>query len=479
EENGEPLLANPRNAAAGSLKQLDPRIVANRPLNIFIHSIAEPPSPKFKSHYQTLQMLKDAGFRINHHNRLLKNVDEVLQFCDDWESRRDKLDYEVDGIVVKVDSFDHRRALGETTSVPRWAIAYKYPPRQATTVVEKIKWSVGRTGVLTPIAVLKPVTLSGSTIGRATLHNADEIERLDVREKDTVIIEKGGEVIPKVVKVVREKRPKRSRPAKGPSECPVCRSPLTRYEGEVAIRCENVSCPAQVRRRIEYFAGRSGMDIAGLGSVVVDQLVGADLLKDYGDLYSLEVEQVESMERMGRKSASNLINSIRESKERPFERVLFALGIRQVGLHAARLLASRFSSIDELARATTEEVSHIEGIGPIIAESVVKFFQDKANLSVIEKLRKAGVRLSEKKKRKGLLPLKGRSFVFTGALSRRTREEAGELVVSLGGRVSSSISRKTDYCVAGESPGSKLDKAKALGVRVIDEEEFEKLTKKG
>jgi len=344
-------------------------------------------------------------------------------------------------------------------------------------VVEKIEWSVGRTGVITPIAILKPVRLSGSTIGRATLHNADEIKRLDVREKDTAIIEKGGEVIPKVVKVVKEKRPERSKPAGIPSRCPICNSPLIRCEGEVAIRCENVSCPTQVRRRIEYFASRSAMDITGLGTVVVDQLVSADLLKDYGDLYSLGAERIESLERMGTKSAVNLIDSIAESKERLFERVLFALGIRQVGLHAARLLVSRFSSIGELANATAEEVSDIEGIGPIIAESVVRFFQDKANLRVIEKLRKAGVNLSEKRKKKRPLSLKGKSFVFTGGLSRRTREEAAELVISLGGRVSSSVSRKTDYCVAGETPGSKLDRARALGVKVIDQEEFERLVR--
>ncbi|TET47415.1 NAD-dependent DNA ligase LigA [candidate division TA06 bacterium] len=478
EEEGQNLFANPRNAAAGSLKQLNPRIVAKRRLNIFVHSIAKPPSERFGSHYDTLQILKEAGFRINPHNRLLENVEEVLRFCDDWEPNRDGLDYEVDGIVVKIDSFEYREVLGETTSVPRWAIAYKYPARQATTVVDEIKWSVGRTGVVTPIAILKPVSLSGSTIGRATLHNADEIKRLDVREGDTVIIEKGGEVIPKVVKVVAEKRPRKSKPARTPAKCPICSSPLARYEGEAAIRCENVSCPMQVRRRIEYFACRSAMDITGLGTVVVDQLVSAGLVKDYGDLYSLKAEQIESLERMGKKSAPNLISAISDSKERPFDRVLFALGIRQVGFHAARLLASRFSSIAELARSTAEEISSIGGIGPIIAESVVKFFQDEANLKVIGKLRRAGLKLSQKRKRKGRLPLKNKTFVLTGALSRYTREQAGDLIVSLGGKLSASVSRKTDYCVAGENPGSKLDKAKALGVKIVDEEEFKRLTKK-
>lgn len=478
EEEGQSLFANPRNAAAGSLKQLNPKIVAKRRLNIFIHSIAKPPSERFGSHYDTLQILKEAGFRINSHNTRLEKIEEVLRFCDDWEPNRDDLDYEVDGIVVKIDSFEYREVLGKTTSVPRWAIAYKYPARQATTVVDKIKWSVGRTGVVTPIAILGPVLLSGSTVGRATLHNADEIERLGVREGDTVIIEKGGEVIPKVVKVVAEKRPRKSKPASPPTRCPICNSPLARYEGEVAIRCENVSCPMQVRRRIEYFACRSAMDIKGLGTVVVDQLVSAGLAKDYGDLYSLKAEQIESLERMGKKSASNLISAISESKKRPFDRVLFALGIRQVGLHAARLLASRFSSIDELARSTAEEISSVEGVGPVIAKSVVKFFQDEANLRVIGKLRSTSLRLSQRRRKKGRLPLKNKTFVLTGVLSKYTRQQAADLIVSLGGRVSASASRKTDYCVAGENPGSKLDKAKALGVKIVDEEEFRGLARK-
>ena len=479
EEEGENLFANPRNAAAGSLKQLNPKIVTKRPLDIFVHSIAEPPSVRFRSHFETLRILKEAGFRINPHNRRLESIEEALQFCDDWEPRRDNLDYEVDGIVVKIDSFEYREVLGETTSVPRWAIAYKYPARQATTVVDEIKWSVGRTGVVTPVAILKPVPLSGSTIGRATLHNADEIKRLGIRKGDTVIIEKGGEVIPKVVKVVVEKRSSKSKPVTTPTRCPVCSSPLTKYEGEVAIRCENVSCPMQVRRRIEYFACRSAMDIAGLGTVVVDQLVSTGLVKDYGDLYSLKAEQIESLERMGKKSASNLISAISDSKERPFDRVLFALGIRQVGLHAARLLASGFPSITQLAESTAEEISFTEGIGPIIADSVVKFFQDEANLRVIGKLRKTGVELSQKRKKEGRQPLKNKTFVLTGALSRFTREQAGDLILSLGGKLATSVSRKTDYCVAGENPGSKLDKAKTLGVKIIDEEEFGRLTRKG
>jgi DNA ligase (NAD+) len=325
---------------------------------------------------------------------LLSDIEAVLKFCDDWEPQRDGLEYEVDGIVVKVDSFEQRAALGETTSVPRWAIAYKYPARQATTVVERIEWSVGRTGVITPIAILKPVPLSGTTVGRATLHNLDEIERLGVRESDTVVIEKGGEVIPKVVKVVLDKRPRESLPVRPPKACPVCGSPLARYEGEVAVRCENVSCPMQVRRRIEYFAARSAMDITGLGTVIVDQLVTRGLVRDYGDLYSLETGEMENLDRMGKKSAENLYRTINASKSRPFERVVFALGIRQVGLHAARLLTGRFSSVEELSKATPEEISAIAGIGPTIAQSVTRFFRDRTNLKVIEKLRKAGVRLA-------------------------------------------------------------------------------------
>jgi DNA ligase (NAD+) len=478
EENGEALFANPRNAAAGSLKQLDPRVVAERHLDIFVHTIGRPPSAKFTSHFQMLNALKEAGFKVNENNRLLDNIDEVMKFIDEWEPKRDRLAYEVDGVVVKVDSFELQRKLGQTTSVPRWSIAYKYPARQATTAVTDIVWQVGRTGVVTPTAVLKPVLLSGSTIGRATLHNADEIERLGIRIGDTVIIEKGGEVIPKVVKVVLEKRPEDSKPTRAPSKCPDCSSPIVRYEGEVAIRCENVSCPMQVRRRIEHFASRNAMDIRGLGTVVVDQMVSEGLVRDYGDIYHLKAEEVEALERMGKKSASNLIGAINASRGRSFERVLFALGIRQVGIHAARLLTSGFSSIDALMNAEEEDVSSIAGLGPTIAESVVTFFRDKANVKVIEKLRKAGVTLSAKKAREGPVPFKDKTFVLTGTLSKYTREEASELVMSLGGKVSSSVSRNTDYCLAGENPGSKLDKAVRLGVRVIDEKEFERLVGK-
>ncbi len=476
EENGENLFANPRNAAAGSLKQLDPRVVAERRLDIFVHSVAEPPAPEFRSHFDTLERLKAAGFRTNPHNRLLSDIEEVLEFCDAWEPERDELEYEVDGIVVKVDSFEQRALLGETTSVPRWAIAYKYPARQATTVVERIDWSVGRTGVVTPIAILRPVPLSGTTVSRATLHNADEIERLGVRKFDSVIIEKSGEVIPKVVKVLLDKRPRKSAPARTPTACPVCGSVLTRYEGEVAVRCENVSCPMQVRRRIEHFAGRSAMDITGLGTVVVDQLVSAGLVGDYGDLYSLEPGEIEKLERMGRKSAQNLVHAIEASKTRPFDRLIFGLGIRQVGLHAARLLAGKFSSIDQLSKASEEEISTMKGIGPTIAQSVTLFFQDRTNLGVIEKLRKAGVRLTTEKQSKRAMPLAGKVFVLTGALSNYSREQASDLITSMGGRVSSSVSARTDYCVAGENPGSKLEKARALGVTIIDEKEFRRLT---
>jgi len=475
QENGEQLFANPRNAAAGSLKQLDPRVVATRHLDMFIHSVAEPPSGEFKSHYQTLERLKDAGFKTNPHNRKLDSIEEVVRFCEDWEPNRDALEYEVDGIVVKVDSFEDQRVLGETTSVPRWAIAYKYPARQATTFVNEIIWSVGRTGVVTPIAILEPVLLSGSTIGRATLHNADEVKRLDVREGDLVIIEKGGEVIPKVVKVVKDRRPGGTAVSTPPAECPICGSKLAKYEDEVALRCENVSCPMQVRRRIEYFAGRNAMDVTGLGTVLVDTLVSHDLVRDYGDLYSLSAEDLEGLERMGEKSAANVIESISESRGRPFERVLFALGVRQVGLHAARLLASRFRSMKELREASEDELSEIPGIGPVIAQSVARFFRDEANMKVIDKLEKAGVTMSADKTEGHRQPLEGKTFVLTGTLSEYTRDEAAGLIISLGGRVSSSVSRKTDYCLAGENPGSKMDTAKALGVDIISEEEFGKL----
>lgn len=477
-ELGEQPFANPRNAAAGSLKHLDPKVVAERNLDIFVHTLITP-LKSCPNHLDALKLLKDAGFRVIPHYKLCKDMDEVIKVCRSWEPRRDKLPFETDGMVVKVNSFAQQDTLGETQKSPRWSIAYKFPAKQATTKIKKIVLQVGRTGVVTPVAVLEPVPLSGSTIGRATLHNEDEIRRKDIRVGDTVIIEKGGEVIPKVVKVVEDKRTGKERVYRMARTCPVCGGELVRYEGEVAVRCENLSCPAQLKRRIGYFAHRNAMDIEGLGTVLVDQLVERGLVKDVGDLYSLKKEDLLSLERMGAKSAVNLLDAIEKSKSRPFFRVLFAVGIRHVGLHAARLLAQNFGSLESLSRATVEELGEVEDIGPTIAESVTRFFREKRNWKVLEKLSKSGVRVEERVELPKEQPLKGKTFVLTGALEGFSRDEAKEAIISLGGRVSSSVSEKTDYVIVGEEPGSKYRKAVELGVSTLSEEDFRKLIGRG
>jgi DNA ligase (NAD+) len=475
EKRGESLFANPRNAAAGTIKHLDPKIVSERNLDMFIHTIAIPPSKRYKTHYETLLAMSKAGLKINPNMKPCKDIKEALRYCASWEDKRKKLAYDVDGMVIKVDQFEMREKLGTTQKSPRWAIAYKFPAEQATTKLKDIILQVGRTGTITPVAVLESVKLSGSTISRATLHNQDEIARKDIRIGDTVFIEKGGEVIPEVVKPLIEKRTGKEKPFKLPDRCPICGSKLVRYEGEVAVRCENVRCPAQVRGRIEHFASRNAMDIEGLGIKLVHQLVDEGLLQDYGDIYRLEKESLLKLERMGEKSAQNLLNAINESKKRDFYRVLFAIGIRNVGIHAARLLAENFPSISKLQRAKYEEIREIKEIGPVIAESVAKFFQDPENRKVIEKLKNAGVNFGGRKKEKGEKPLSGKTFVLTGGLKGFTRDEAREAIERLGGRVTSSVSKNTDYVIVGESPGSKYQKAKELNLKLLNEEEFKSL----
>lgn len=478
EREGEPLFANPRNAAAGSLKQLDPALVAKRPLDIFIYGVASSPGGKYETHYQTLMALKAAGLRANPHIKLCKSLEEAIRYCNEWETKRDSLDYDIDGMVLKVNRFDQQLKLGQTSKEPRWATAYKFPTREAITMLKDIILRVGRTGAVTPTAVLEPVLLSGTTISSATLHNADEIQRKDIRIGDTVVIEKGGEIIPKVVRVVREKRTGKEKVFRMPETCPTCGGKLRRDEEEVAWRCENVACPAQLKRTLEHFAGRGTMDIEGLGTVMVETLVDKGLIKDYGDLYSLRMKGLLGLERMGEKSASNLLTGIEASKERPYERVLFALGIRHVGLTAARLLAERFPSLDELIKAKPEEIDEIPGVGTTIAQSVTDFFSRKSNLAVIAKLREAGVRLKAEKEGEGKpKKLAGKTFVLTGTLKGYSREEASERIIALGGRTSDSVSKRTDYLVVGEESGSKLAKAKTLGVKTLSEEEFEKLVK--
>ena len=476
EKAEEKLFANPRNATAGTLKQQDPRIVASRPLEFsayHLRILIRGRNPEIKTHFDGLHLLRKLGLPVSRHSALCRSMWKVMDYCMTWEEKREELPYEIDGVVIKVNAIEQQMALGATAKTPRWAIAYKFKAKQATTLLREIHLQVGRTGTVTPVAVLEPVFLAGSTISRATLHNEDEIRRKDIRKGDTVLIEKGGDVIPKVVQVIQEKRPKNSRRFKMPKTCPVCRSRLIRPEGEAAWRCENIACPAQVHRRIEHFAARGAMDIKGLGEALVHQLVENRLVSDYGDLYFLKKDDLVALERMADKSASNLLDAITESKKRPLDRVIFALGIRLVGSGVATVLADHFGSIDALMRASHSVLDSVEGIGPTIAESIVQFFKQPHNREVLEKLRKAGVRMAEERARRARAGIfQDKVFVLTGALSRFTRDGATELIESEGGKVSASVSRNTDYVLVGENPGSKYRKALDLDVEIIDEDTF-------
>ncbi|MBL7074675.1 NAD-dependent DNA ligase LigA [candidate division KSB1 bacterium] len=475
-KRGEKLFANPRNATAGTLKQQDPRVVASRPLRIYLYYLSYS-SEEEQFHYDDLKTLGKLGLPVNQNFRLCGNIDEVIEFCREWEPRRDDLPYEIDGVVVKINSIPQHQVLGSTAKSPRWAMAYKFKAREAETILKGISLQVGRTGAVTPVAELEPVRLAGSTIHRATLHNEEEIARKDFRVGDTVVLKKGGDVIPKVSEVVLKKRLPGTVPFQMPKTCPVCGGPLIKPEGEIISRCENLSCPAQVQRRIEHFASRGAMDIEGLGTAIVEQLIENNLIRDFSDPYFLEADDLIPLERMAEKSADNLIRAIEKSKERPFEKVLFALGIRFVGATVARVIARHFGSMDRLKSATCEELEAVYEIGPRIARSVVEFFQNEVNLKVIERLAKAGVRMAAEDEEipapKGIFA--GKTFVLTGRLAGFTREEASEIIHNEGGQVISSVSKKTDFVLAGEEPGSKYKKAKKLGVKIIDEEEFENL----
>ena len=467
------LFANPRNAAAGSLKHLDPKEVAKRNLNIFIHTPVFSTN-SIQTHYDAILKLKEIGFKVTPFIKKVKNIQEAIKICNEWESKKGNLAFDIDGMVIKVNSFKYHRILGHTNKSPRWAIAYKFPTKQATTKIRNVIINVGRTGKITPVAILEPVSLSGTTISRSTLHNEDEIRRKDIRIGDTVIIEKGGEIIPKVVKVITEKRTGGEKIFKMPERCPVCGSKLVRIEGEVDWRCINVRCPAQLKRGIEHFASRNAMDIEGLGTVVIEQLVNKKLVADYGDIYYLKKGDVANLERMAEKSAENLIDAIENSKKRPLFRLIFALGIRNIGIHSARLLSEHFYSIDNLKNASYEDILSIPEMGPISAKSIVKFFKEEENVRVLKKLKDAGVNIKEKKgvEKK---PFSGKTFVFTGTLLHYTRNEAQEIIARLGGKPSNSISKKTDFVVVGKLPGSKYKKAKSLEVKILTEKEFIKM----
>jgi DNA ligase (NAD+) len=476
-EKGEELFANPRNAAAGSLKLLDPKIVAKRRLDIYIWGMGYCEGMEFKKHMDILNYLKEAHFRVNPHFKLCKGIEEVIDFCDSWEMKREKLGFDIDGMVVKINDLGQRKRLGVTAKSPRWEIAYKFPAQKALTEIEKIVIQVGRTGAITPVAMLKPVHLSGTTVSKATLHNFDEIARLDVKIGDKVYVEKSGEIIPKVLSVDKKKRTGAEKAFLEPTHCPACRSKLHRAPDEVAIRCENAGCPAQIKERILHFASRDAMDIEGMGDAITNQLVDKGLIKDYGDIYYLKLDDVKDLERMALKSATNLLGAVEKSKSNELRRFIFALGIRHVGEHAARVLASHFNSIEKLSKASIDELTRIREIGPVIAESVNNFFNSKENFTILKKLSEAGLTLSVKPLKEKGGKLEGKTVVITGALKDFTRSEAEELIRSAGGSASSSVSRSTDFLVAGKEPGSKLNKAKTLGVKIIDEEGFKKMVR--
>ena len=470
---GEKLFANPRNSAAGTLKMQDPRIVSKRKLSMFSYSIITE-EEDLKTQSENLNIIKELGFTVNPESKLCSDITEVLEVCHVLESKREALPYEIDGAVIKVNSIKQQKILGNIAKSPRWAVAYKFKARQAFSILKDITWQVGRIGTVTPVAELEPVLLSGSTISRATLHNFDEIKRKDIRIGDKVIVEKGGDVIPKIVGVDLNERPTNSKPVNPPAKCPVCNSNLFKPEEEVAWYCENSECPAQIRGRLEHFAARGAMDIEGLGEALINLLVEKGFLNSYDEIYNLKNHRNELIEiqRLGNKSIDNLLAAIEKSKKQSFAKILFALGIRYVGIGAAQKLASFFNSIDDLIAASEEEILGIHEIGESISNSIKTFFSNKINLEIIERLKSAGLNFYAEKKSIKPGALFNKTFVLTGTLNGFSREEAGNKITSMGGKVTSAISNKTDYVVAGEKPGSKLDKATALGIKIINENEF-------
>jgi DNA ligase (NAD+) len=478
EEADEAKFANPRNAAAGTIRQLDPKVVARRRLDLFAYDVLRGERKPFPTHWEALEWLAAAGFTVNPHRRKCSTIDEVIAFCNDMEAERDRLEYEIDGVVVKVNSTALQDEFGATTKAPRWAIAYKYPARQATTQVESIVVQVGRTGALTPVANLTPVQLAGTIVARATLHNEDEIKRLDVREGDWVNIEKSGEIIPKVLSVVKSRRPRNTKPYVFPTVCPVCGGVVSRPEGEVVSRCVAADCPAQLKGRLLHFASRRAMRIEGLGDALAEQLVQKGMVRDVADLYRLKPEEVAALERMAEKSASNLFAQIEASKGRDLPQLVYGLGIRHVGERTAALLARHFRSLERLRAATVEEIDDIHEIGLTVAQSVRDWFDDEGNVALCERLRDAGVRTELAgggAASAGEEAFAGKQFVLTGRLETMTRDEARAAIEAGGGRVTSTVSKKTDYVVAGEEAGSKLDKARSLGLEVIDEAKLKAL----
>jgi len=469
EEAGTPTFANPRNAAAGAVRQKDPAVTAHRPLDMFLYHVSRADGHAFASHWDTLDALRVAGFKTNPRAERCQTLDAVVACCERLERDRDALGYDADGVVVKVDALEHQRRLGSTTHHPRWAIAFKFAARQATTVIEAIEVNVGKTGALTPTAKLSPVELAGVTIRNVSLHNEDEIRRKDIRVGDTVLIERAGDVIPYVIQVVLAKRPADTRPFSFPSRCPACGGGAFRPAGEAYWRCTNSACPAQLKERLRHFASRRAMDIEHLGDSTIEQLVDTGRVKDFADLYTLTVAEIGALDRFAEKSAENLVRAIGASRERGLARLLNALGIRLVGERVAQLLAARYGSLDAIAAASESELGEVHGIGEEIARSIVAFFKDPTNQRVIERLQAVGVVTDAPVAPAGPKPLAGKTIVLTGSLPTLSREAARELIERSGGRVVSSVSRKTDYVVVGEAAGSKADDARRMGVTMLDE----------
>ncbi len=476
EEAGESLFANPRNAAAGTLRQLDPRVTASRRLALFVYGIGHSSGIAPSGHKEVLELLNELGFKVNPEYRVFEQMDELIEYSSRWQAGRFDLPYAVDGLVIKVNSLSQQERLGATMKSPRWAVAYKFPPEQAVTRVKNIFVRVGRTGVLTPSADLEPVRLAGTTVSKATLHNEDMIREKDIRIGDRVLVQKAGDIIPEIVAVLTGERDGAEVPWSMPRECPSCRSPVVRAAGEAAVRCTNLACPAQLWEGLIHFASRNAMDIAGLGPAVIGQLLAAGLVREPADLYSLRHEDLVALERLGPRSARNLLEAIEASKSNSLARLIFALGIRHVGERAAKVLAARYKSMEALMAAREEDLVAIPEIGPKIAAGIVGFFAGKENRWVLEKLVQAGVNTRDANDGTGEGgPLSGKVFVLTGTLESFSRQEAREQVEKRGGKVASSVSHNTDYVVAGEKPGSKYEKAVALGIKVLNEGEFKEI----
>jgi DNA ligase (NAD+) len=470
EERSLSRFANPRNAAAGSLRVLEPSVTASRRLDFYSYLLLVEGRPAFPSHWETLDWLERHGFKVNLSRKRCQAIDEVVAFCREWEAQRESLPYEIDGVVVKVDSIAQQEALGHTAKAPRWAIAFKYAARQAVTEVAAIEVQVGRTGALTPVAHLKPVAIGGVMVARATLHNEDEIERLGLKIGDSVIVERSGDVIPRIVRV--QTQGSYRKPFQMPKQCPVCGGKVVREEGESASRCINTNCPARLKESLVHFASRGVMNIDGMGEAVVDQLVDLGMVHSIADIYNLTPDKLLKMERLGPKSAANLKRNIEKSRKNPLPRVIQALGIRFVGERTSVLLAEQFGSLDKIAHASVQELQEAGEVGPRIAESIALFFKESRNRDLVERLRTAQLSFEYEVKKKEAGPLKGLIFVLTGTLYGLTREEAKSRIESAGGKVGAAVSRKTNFVVAGAEAGSKLDKAVALGVPVIDEQAF-------